>query len=40
MCNKIKVCAAIALQKPARLLKHLFYVIANETKAAMKEMLQ
>jgi len=35
MCNKIKqVCAAIVLQEPARLLQHLFYFIAYETRAA------
>jgi len=28
--------AAIALQEPARLLQHLFYFIAHETKAAIK----
>jgi len=28
--------AAIALQKPARLLQHLFYFIAHETKIAIR----
>jgi len=32
MCNKItQICAAIALQEPARLLQHLFHFIAHET---------
>jgi len=36
MCNKIKeVRVAIALQKPARLLPHLFYFIAHESRAAI-----
>ena len=37
-CNKIKqVCAAIALQEPAKLLQHLFYFIACKTRATIKQ---
>jgi len=35
--NKISALhAAVALQKPAEFLKHLFYFIAHETRAAIK----